>query len=210
LLPLAATAARAEWARGEAVDPETGDALSGVTGTNGAGYALVLARDESGGVRAIFRLPAASRDFLAQSEPPRVSIDGAPPSRVPPGAAGLTWVSFPVWNGAGEALTGLLREIMQGKTLSVAYSLHGGGYKETSFQLTGAGEAIAAAFGLRAVVGDDEIRAAAALENALFAAAERCGAEKGKKRERCLAALRACAAEAKTSDELRSCLEKEG
>jgi hypothetical protein len=198
--------ARAEWRRGEAVDPDTGDALDAVIGLNERGHSLMLTRDPNGGVRAIFKLPVGDGDFLDQAQPPRVSIDGGPQRQVPPAGAGLTWAAFPVWNGSGEALTGLLRELMQGETIEVTYFLNGGGYKETSFSLDGARDTIAEAFGLRAEVSAEEIREAVALEEALLVEAERCGAEKGKKRERCLDALRACVAEAQNASELRDCL----
>ena len=206
----AAPLSSAEWGRGEASDPETGDRISGVVGENDRGYSLLLARDEAGGVRATFRLPAGDRDFLAESQPPRIAIDGGPTRQVPLAGAGLTWVAFPVWNGSGEALTGLLRELMQGRAVTVTYFLRDGAYKETAFSREGAAAAIAEEFGLRAEVGAEEVRQAAELEEALLREAERCGAEKGKRRDRCLDALRACAAKAKTAVELVACSTPDG
>jgi hypothetical protein len=202
--------AQADWRRGEAIDPDTGDALDAVIGLNERGHSLMLARDPNGGVRAIFKLPVGDGDFLDQAQPPRISIDGGPQRQVPLAGTGLTWAAFPVWNGSGEALTGLLRELMQGESLELTYFLHGGGYKETSFSLDGARNTIAEAFGLRAEVSEEEIREAVALEQALLVEAERCGAEKGKKRDRCLDALRACVAEAENANELGDCLARSG
>ncbi|HUP24177.1 MAG TPA: hypothetical protein VNB06_14695 [Thermoanaerobaculia bacterium] len=202
--------AQADWRRGEAIDPDTGDALDAVIGLNERGHSLMLARDPHGSVRAIFKLPVGDRDFLDQAEPPRISIDGGPQRQVPLAGTGLTWAAFPVWNGSGEALTGLLRELMQGETIEVTYFLNGGGYKETSFSLDSARTTIAEAFGLRSDVSAEEIREAVALEEALLVEAERCGAEKGKKRDRCLDALRACVAEARDATELRDCLGRSG
>jgi hypothetical protein len=206
-LLLAAPAAYAEWTRGPAVDPDSGDAVEGAIGRNERGFSLLLLREAAGGVRAVFRLPAGDRDFLAEAQAPRISLDGGSPRQVPLVAAGLTWAAFPVWNGTGEALTGTLRELMQGETLEVTYYLNGGGYKQTSFSLHGAREIIAETFGLRADVSAEESRLAAELEAAVLSEAERCAAEKGKKRERCLEALRACVPKSQTADELRGCLE---
>jgi hypothetical protein len=208
-LLLAAPPARAEWTRGPATDPESGDAIEAVVGTNAAGFSVLFAHDPAGGVRATFRLPPNDRDFLDAARAPRVSIDGGPTRQVPLAAASLTWVAFPVWNGAGEALTGLLREIMEGETLEVTYFLHGGGYKDATLPLDGARAVLAEAFGLRAEVSAEELRQAAELESAILAEADRCGAEKGKKRDRCLDTLRACAAEAKAAGALRACLQPE-
>lgn len=195
----------AEWARGSATDPETGDEVEAVIGDNERGFRLVLVRDPAGGVRAIFRLPSSDRDFLAETQAPRIALDGGAARQVPLAAAGLTWAAFPVWNGAGEALTGTLRELMQAESLALTYYLNGGGYKETVFPLAGAREVIAEAFGLRAEVSVEESQRAAALEAALLTAAEQCGAEKGKKRDRCLEALRGCAGKAGTAEELGEC-----
>jgi hypothetical protein len=205
-LLVAASTARAEWTHGAAIDPESGDAIDAVVGTNAAGFSLLFARDATGGVRATFRLPPNDRDFLDAARAPLVAIDGGPARQVPLAAASLTWIAFPVWNGAGEGLTGLLREIMEGETLHVTYFLHGGGYKETTLPLDGARGVLADAFGLRAAVSAEELRQAAEFESAVLAEAERCGAEKGKKRDRCLDTLRACAAEAQAADALRACL----
>lgn len=195
----------AEWTRGSATDPESGDPIEAVIGDNEQGFSLVLVRDPAGGVRAIFRLASGDRDFLTETQAPRIALDGGAARQVPLAAAGLTWAAFPVWNGAGEALTGTLRELMQAEALAVTYYLNGGGYKETVFPLAGAREVIADAFGLRADVSVEEMQRAASLEAALLAAAERCATEKGKKRDRCLEALRGCAGKVGTAEELGEC-----
>jgi hypothetical protein len=196
----------ADWAQREVVDPRSGDAEIAPSGRNAAGFALDLLREEAGEVLAIFRLPPGERDFLDAMRPPIVALDQGPEQAVLLREGGLTWAAFPVWNGVGDAAAGLLRDLMQGRSVEVTYFLHGGGYKSTRFELEGAAPVIAGAFGVPERLSAEQIARAAELEAAIEEEGVRCLELKGKRRERCLEVARGCIENATSVGELRECV----
>lgn len=195
------------WVAQAVVDPATEDEVAGVATRNSEGFRLELLRTADGAVLGVFRLPPGAGDFLSSSLVPSLAIDRAPFQQVWKIDQGLTWISFPTWNGAGQALTGLLRELMSGRELRVTYPLEGGGYKDTGFALAGAREAIAAAFGVPSEVDPEQVAASIELEEALRVEADRCLRLTGKKRQGCIDTVKACAATSATAEALRECLE---
>jgi hypothetical protein len=210
LLPLLTVAAGdgAEWTVARILDPLSQEEVQAATVHNEDGFALSLFR-EGGGTRVngLFRFPAGRLDFLDPGRSPSFRIDGQATQQTYHLAGELKWAEFPVWHGEGEALTGTLRDLMEGEMLTFTYYLHGGGYKETIFTLAGAKGTIAEILGIRADVSREERERAAALEAATQAAVDSCVALKKKPREQCLARLRVCGDEhPETAAELRECL----
>ncbi|HVS63920.1 MAG TPA: hypothetical protein VMT85_10520 [Thermoanaerobaculia bacterium] len=206
-----AGAASADWALREVVDPRSGDIRSAPGTRNAEGFQLDLLREDSGEVVAFFRLPPGEQDFLDATKPPIVSVDGGPEHAVLLREGGLTWAAFPVWNGQGDAATGLLRDLMQAETvearsIEITYFLHGGGYKSTELALAGAAPVLTAAFGIPERLSVEQIARASELEAAIQEEGARCLELKGRKRERCLEAARACIETAASAAQLRKCV----
>ena len=201
------SAVAADWAERAIIDPRSGDALEAPGARNPDGFQLDLLRDaEDGSVIGVFRLPPGERDFLDASRPPALALDQGAERSVILLEGGLTWAAFPVWNGHGEAATGLLRDLMQAARLEVTYFLHGGGYKSTRFALDGAASLLAKAFDLPERLSEDEVATARELETAIEAEGVRCLELKGRRRERCLDAARTCIDQATDAAALRACL----
>ena len=201
-----AGSASADWALREVVDPRSGDTRSAPGGRNAAGFQLDLLREDSGELVAFFRLPPGERDFLDATKPPILTVDQGPERTVLLREGGLTWVAFPVWNGQGDAATGLLRDLMQARSIEITYFLHGGGYKSTELALDGAASVLAAAFDIPERLSVEQIARARELEAAIQEEGVRCLELKGKKRERCLEAARGCIEKATSAAELRDCI----
>jgi hypothetical protein len=154
---------------------------------NGKGHILKIYRRDDGSVWATFRLNEQSTDVLGQKLPmyridktAPIDLDSARQSPLPglrTFEAEPKWVNFRIFHGEGPANTGALRRMMEGTQIVFRYSLFTGGYKETTFDLRGAKEAIAAALDIPA-----EVDAAAASreqerKTLLREAANRCNAK---------------------------------
>jgi hypothetical protein len=63
------------------------------------------------------------------------------------------WVNFQLWHGKeDEGIGEAIVNIMEGEIIVFRYYLSGGGYKDTTFELTGAAEAISEAIGISAQI----------------------------------------------------------
>ncbi|HVR29286.1 MAG TPA: hypothetical protein VMS86_07085 [Thermoanaerobaculia bacterium] len=196
--------ASGSWSAGTVVEPETVEELTAALVQSSAGLVLAIAR-EPGGTRVlgILRLPPTDQDFLDDSRSPALGVDDGPrfePRRL---GSSLKSVSFVLWDGVGEPVLGLLRDLMDARRrIVVAYPLAGGGYKEVELPVAGARAAIARVLGVAEEVAPEARELAAARQEAV----ERCLAEeKSKLRDRCLERLAGCA-EAATGEELRACV----
>lgn len=205
---LATAPAQAAWMLETLTDPATDVEVRAAVGRGGSGFLLAVFREHEGGrVVGLLRMPAGRADFLAAERPPVLVLDGGTPLEPSLLDGDLKWQRFALWHGRGEPLAGLLRDWMEGASLTVRYPLYGGGYKEERFSLDGARDVIAAALGVRGEVGADELEVARKLEQARSRELERCLATtKKRENERCLTALAACGDAATTAAELEECL----
>lgn len=199
----------AAWVVRELSNPldEEGDTrVSGLVTTQEEGHRLELLALPDRTVALVFRLAPRELDILDLTQPFALGFDDRPPTHLPPLGGGLQWLAVRVWDGAGEGLTGTLRELMQSDRLTVRYALGGGGYKTAHFDTAGSGGPIAEAFGLRSQVTAEELEAARERERVIAEEAIRCSALKKKKQEICVEKARRCMTEARDALSLRECL----
>jgi hypothetical protein len=185
---LAAIANASTWTVETKTDSMTDQIRRSATVKNEQGFRLSIYRVESGAVWALFALPEAGSDVLG-SRLPMLRIDKKQPqnlddSRQVEGLAGFSfaksepkWVNFLLWHGKGEPNTGTLRDLMDGQVVVFRYWLFTGGYKETSFALATAKEAIATALGVSAEADPIAARAEEERKARLSAANKECDAK---------------------------------
>jgi hypothetical protein len=186
------------------VEPDSLDDVKAARVESAGGLVLAVAR-EPGAERVIgiLRLAPADQDFLDESSSLELQIDDGPrlaPLRL---GGGLKSLTFVLWDGVGEPVLGPLRDLMEARDrVAVLYPLAGGGHKEVVLPAAGAKSAIAGALG----VAEEVAPAAHELATARQQAVEGCLEEgRPKDRDRCFERLASCG-EARTADELRSCL----
>ncbi|MBK8095053.1 MAG: hypothetical protein IPK32_24565 [Verrucomicrobiaceae bacterium] len=168
--------AHAEWRIGSSVDSMTDKQTKMATTTNSTGHRLSIYRSPSGAVYGLFSLPETNAEILDSRLPMYrvdklevVDMDSAKSaaSIVERSGGGRLFVSKPKWlnflvyHGEGEPKTGHLRDIMDGKAMIIRYWLLSGGHRETTFDLIGAKQAIAAALSKDDISLSPPIKAAA-------------------------------------------------
>jgi len=155
---------------------------------NEDGHSLSIYRHSSGAVWANFSLSSKSFDQLAPQKPPVFRIDKNEPhdvlleKRLQEMGSGVQafawepkWVNFLVWHGKeAEGRSKMLNELMQGTSVVFRYYLFTGGYKETTFSLSGAGPAIPEALGIPPVADPAVSENAEAFRAELLAARKAC------------------------------------
>lgn len=169
-----ADAAPGQWAVRTSTDSMT-DAVTKtayVANADGFEFSVYLVPDRGdivGNAWFNFSLPTASRDTLHPGKVILYRIDKWPPvdvSRqistgrdfpdIPLIEAAPKWVSFRALLLTSHGAEHTIRQFQRGTTLVVRYFLPTGGYKETTFSLTGARAAIAAALGITANFDEQE------------------------------------------------------
>lgn len=129
---------------------------------NSAGHSLSIYRHSSGAVWVNFSLSNRSLEQLSPDKPPSFRVDKNEPhdiaddKRIQEMDVGLQayawepkWINFLIWHGKeSEGRSTTLDQLMLGKSILFRYYLFTGGYKETTFNLDGAGPAIARALGI--------------------------------------------------------------
>ncbi len=154
LLALALPATATEWTTTRRVDQMTDKEIRTATVTNDAGHSFSIYRVPSGQAWANFSLSDQTLDQISPKGLLMYRIDKHEPVDLAQGAAlaryGVKlheweprWVNFLFWHGREEQGRGQLVALMEGTTLLIRYRLATGGYKETSFPLSGARQAIA-------------------------------------------------------------------
>ena len=153
---------------------------------NEDGHSLSIYRVPSGEVWANFALSNRSGDQLSPRQAPIYRVDKNEPDdldlsrRLTERKLGVVlyawepkWINFSLWHGKEEQGRGKkMMSLMSGESVVFRYYLGAGGYKETSFTLIGAGEAIAEALGIP-LSPDPEAEAKARAFNAAFSAASK-------------------------------------
>lgn len=156
-LLLTATNSLAAWQVTTNKDSMTDEIKQSATVINEDGHLLSVYRHPNGSVWVNFSLASRSLDQLAPQQPPLFRIDKNVPQKVYQerghGSQIFAWepksVTFIIWHGKEvEGRSETLNQLMQGTSLVFRYYLFTGGYKETTFSLSGAGPAIAEALGI--------------------------------------------------------------
>jgi hypothetical protein len=157
----AATNSHAAWQVTTTKDAMTDETKKSAVVLNDEGHSLSIYRLANGAVFANFSLASKSFDQLAPEKPPMFRVDKNEPHDlmaqkrlqelvgVQPLSSEPKWINFPIWHGKeAEGRSAVLNELMQGTSVVFRYYIFTGGYKETTFSLTGAGPAIADALGI--------------------------------------------------------------
>lgn len=151
----------AGWSVKSEVDSMTDERTHEAQTVNAGGHSLHVYRLSNGSIGVTFRLSEQGSDVLGDTPPP-MRVDKNKPfdfdlikSLVRMNREGLRdapikvayhaepkWVSAIVYPGKDIPDRGPIYDLMTGKNVVVRYFLFTGGYKETSFSLVGAKEAI--------------------------------------------------------------------
>lgn len=193
-----------QWAVGTVQDPATfNDVPAAITRAAG-GHLLGVFLLSDGAIAGVFRLAVGDPDFLDSGRPPVLQVDDGPRLQATRLAGELKSVSFLLWAEPGPPTHGLIREMLDGQQLRIAYPLAGGGFKEALVALQGAADSIASGLNVTTTVDAASLE----LANERNAAAEVCLAEtKAKTREKCFKALGECLDRAPMdAAALRACL----
>ena len=166
-----ASDACAGWKIKETTDSMTDKVKKTAYVENSEGHSFSIYRIEKGGpVWGNFSLSNKVFDQIDPQKPPLYRVDKNPPTDLSRAkqlqdeigiqAYGWEpkWVNFLMWHGKESGgISADLINIMTGKQIVFRYYLSTGGYKETSFDLEGAREAINNALGIRYAPSQDEI-----------------------------------------------------
>lgn len=178
------TAAAAGWAVETERDSMTDQVRKSATIRNASGFKLSFYRVADASVWMLFALPTDSADVLG-SPLPMYRIDKLKPNNMeeskeqsrllkkPMFQAEPRWVNERVWHGQGEPTTGILRDFMEGQSVTFRYWLFTGGYKETTFDIRGGKSALADALGVPANPSPEAVRS----EKERQARLDRCNAK---------------------------------
>lgn len=182
----------AEWRLTTSTDSMTDKETKRAEARNEGGYSFSIYRTASGAVYGNFSLPDKNLEVLDTRLPmyrvdklPSVDLNsGKSISKVIAEVGGPAlhenkpkWVNFLLFHGKGDPNTGTLREIMGGKHIVFRYWLFGGGYRETSFDLSGANLVIAAALDVSAEVDPQKVSDEQKRKSELKAAFDQCSVE---------------------------------
>lgn len=175
------------WTVTSHVDSMTDREMRSAVGLNAAGFQLKVYQVESGRVYGTFVLPETFIGVLDSQKLPMYRVDKLEPRQIQSSRAlddllGFTgsdsepkWIHFVLWHGQGtQVLSGVLRDLMDGKEVVFRYYLFTGGYAETAFDLSGAKEAIAEAIGVEAEADSALIAADKAYKEALGSGSDKC------------------------------------
>lgn len=154
---ITATCCHAAWSVITKTDSMTDRKVKSATTTNTQGHSLTVYRRADGSAWATFALAERSVDQLSPKQAPLYRIDKDEPDdidvvrRLLPDlyAWEPKWVNWQLWSGEGAAdMKTTVGRLMTGRTVVFRYHLFTGGYRETTFQLAGAGPSIALALGI--------------------------------------------------------------
>ena len=205
----------AQWHVETRTDSMTDKLVKSAVLVNSEGHTLTIYRSEDKSIWAVFRLSSASLDVLA-STPPIYRIDKLPPNDL--GEAKRSkifhmfeqepkWVQWLIFHGDGPANTGTLRELMDGHTLIVRYFLFTGGNKETTFNITGAKDAISRATGIPSEADPNAATRDKRFHEVFAELSNKCQSLKGKASVDCALRLGKCAEKANGDPEaMRACM----
>ena len=180
--------AQSDWRVTVETDSMTDKVKRTAVVTNEDGHSLSVYRGPGEAAWVLFSLGKSSFDTLAPRRAPIYRVDKNEPHdlerarTITARGIGLSlyaweprWVNFFIWHGKeAEGRAGALRELMSGQTVVFRYTLGSGGYKETTFPLLGAAQAIADALGITAATNPDLEAAATAYRSAIVGATARC------------------------------------
>lgn len=152
----------AEWRIIEKKDSMTDELTSSANVVNPEGHSISVFRVPGGAAWMSFSLSRQSSDQISAQKAPIYRIDKNPPTDLERDkraqAMGLKmdfykWtpkaVSFLIWHGKesdGRAV--VIKQLMNGSTLVFRYYVSNGEFKEATFDIAGAGPAIARALGI--------------------------------------------------------------
>lgn len=152
----------ADWKVTERIDAMTDKLKKTAQVTNDQGQSFSVYRADDGSVWCNFALSDKNFEQIDSEHRPAYRIDKNDLVDLNEGATmserlGIhnyewkpKWVNFLIWHGIeNEGLSLRLKGMMSGKQLLIRYYVVGGGYKDTSFDLVGAGKAITTALGIK-------------------------------------------------------------
>ena len=218
------TAARAEWTVEEIRDEKTAEKVLAATSTNDDGYRIDIFRNRDNAVRWQLSLPSSSFDRIAdsgllalfrvddgKSSEIEISSNRLSQLNIEQPASNGQMIRDRLWHGESASPTrGNLRNVLDGKTLSVRFNLTHGDYADTSFDLAGAAPIIAKAINISVAV-DPEVQAKEqSRDNAIMLATNVCMASSTLKP--CLRVLAYCMSDLSTLTEqrLKQCMAEGG
>lgn len=148
VLPLSASAA---WNVTKRSNPDTNAVTTTATTTNADGYTLEIYRDSIGAVRSRFTLRNGLLS-LAEHNCPTYQVDKAVPvdrsANDTPCISNTHWAEFVLGYVKSNAIDSpRLLALMNGITITYRFHLAEGGYRETSFSLSGSKRSVLAAIG---------------------------------------------------------------
>jgi hypothetical protein len=201
----------AVWSVQAPIDKGSEQALKRALVGNQEGHELIIERVKKGGrVYGTLLLSNRSPATLDQKELPSFSIDEGPRHQIEESDSRIfpKRVHFLLWHGEGRTpISGLLRDLMDGRKVVFRYSLGSEGYGEISFSLVGAKKAIAEAV----EVAEDPSAEERDRDEAKNTGYHRCFSFTGSLTKamllKCLTAVDVCA-ELQSLDEARACIDR--
>lgn len=145
------------WSVTEFPDPSNAELTQAATVTNAQGYSVSIFRNKDRKVRWVLSLPQSSLDRImtvGRVAAYRIDDNAAVDVEVSAGKEGVPGLEEPqiiygrsireiLWHGEGPSPTrGVLRNMLDGNTLAIRFFFDAGGSADTTFDLTGAGNAI--------------------------------------------------------------------
>lgn len=205
LLVVNQAVAQTAWNVTSTTDAMTDKIKRQATTVNGDGHTLSVYRGLNDAAWVLFSLRQASFDQISPSRAPVFRVDKNPPHdldgerKITDQKLGIQlyawepkWINFSIWHGKeAEGRSVQLRQLMSGQSVVFRYTLSTGGYKDTTFTLTGAGPAIADALGITPTPNQELEAAAQAYRSELVAATNRCQQDMPNFRT-CFARVSAC------------------
>lgn len=218
LLCLLSFSAMAQWRLDSRVDGMTDKEIRSAVVSNAEGYTFSISRaSDTGRVWILFMPPVTGLD-LVDNKTIQTRFDKYPPHSHSPQPlemerlVGKMWIWTPrsvanvVWHGKdGDGRNDFMTQIMTSSTLLVRFAVAGGGLRDVTFDISGAGPVVADALGIPEKV-DPALQAQlAAFNQTLLAEASRCTSAAD--RRQCHARISSCvSASDKDAVKLKACL----
>ncbi|RWE12437.1 MAG: hypothetical protein EOS61_14940 [Mesorhizobium sp.] len=210
---LAFSAEAEGWANVEIQDPTNAEVVTAAIVTNDQGFSIAIFRSKDGKVRWTLGLPKSSFDSIKTSERVavfRVDDHDATDLNVSPGDEDTRVLGRSVlallWHGSGPTPTrGILRNVLDGRTLTVRFYLDNGGSADTNFDLAGAADSIAPALGISAQADPELLARELDRNDAILKALTAC--ETAPSLALCQKTVRSCLGDTDTTGEMvRACI----
>lgn len=217
---------RAEWKVVTTTDAITDKVMKTALIKNEIGHTFSIYRIKPGGeVWGNFAISEDIFDQIDPQKPPIYRIDNYEPldlnlfkkmqdSQKAIGMDGMQlyswspkWVNFAFWQGnEDEGINGKIVELMEGEKILFRYYLFTGGFKDTTFELKGAAEAISEATGIPAKIDHAEQKKIIEFNEAVYAENKKCSKNTAKSKQ-CSARVGTCKDQSnKNIEKFKSCL----